>query len=106
MKKITYYQRLFQTCYQLLKVRAVNLGWLLLMAILVTLHILMLNAGLVAIKVVLIICFMVGLVFEINLILTAITTNKTILNQTDLLMMTAWRRLANDGSHLRDLSCY
>lgn len=93
MKKITYYQRLFQTCYQLLKVRAVNLGWLLLMAILVTLHILMLNAGLVAIKVVLIICFMVGLVFEINLILTVITTNKTILNQTDLLMMTAWRRL-------------
>ena len=94
VKPINYYRRLFQTSYQLLKVRAVNLGWLLLLALLMTLHILMLNPGLVAIKVILIIGFLSGLIFELNLILTAFTTNKTILNQTDLLMLTAWRRLS------------
>ena len=72
VKPINYYQRLFQTSYQLLKVRAVNLGWLLLLAILTTLHILMLNPGLVGIKIVLIVAFLTGLIFELNLILTAL----------------------------------
>ncbi|WP_173021266.1 glycerophosphodiester phosphodiesterase family protein [Secundilactobacillus folii] len=64
------------------------------MAILMTLHILMLNAGLVLVKAVLIIAFLFGLILELNLILTAFTTNKSILNQTDLLVMTAWKRLS------------
>ncbi|GAX06184.1 glycerophosphodiester phosphodiesterase [Secundilactobacillus pentosiphilus] len=103
MKPINYYRRLFQTSYQLLKVRAVNLGWLLLLAVLVTLHILMLNPGLVAVKIILIIGFLFGLVFELDLILTAFTTNKTILNQTDLLMLTSWRRLSKRWLQLTGL---
>lgn len=103
VKPINYYQRLFQTSYQLLKVRAVNLGWLLLLAILTTLHILMLNPGLVGIKIVLIVAFLTGLIFELNLILTAFTTNKTILNQSDLLMLTAWHRLAKRWLQLTGL---
>lgn len=103
MKPINYYRRLFQTSYQLLKVRVINLGWLLLLAILVTLHILMLNPGLVATKVILIIGFLSGLIFELNLILTAFTTNKTILNQTDLLMLTSWHRLGKRWLQLTSL---
>ncbi len=104
VKPINYYRRLFQTSYQLLKVRAVNLGWLLLLALLMTLHILMLNPGLVAIKVILIIGFLSGLIFELNLILTAFTTNKTILNKTDLLMLTSWRRLSKRWLQLGGIS--
>lgn len=103
MKPIKYYRRLFQTSYQLLRVRPVNLGWLILLAILVTLHILMLNPGLVGIKVILILGFLSGLIFELNLILTVFTTNKTILNQTDLLMLTAWRRLSKRWLQLTGL---
>ena len=66
----------------------------MLMADLITLHIMMLNPGLVLIKVILILGFILGLVFELNLILTAFTTNKSILNQSDLLILTTWRRLS------------
>lgn len=92
MTNKNYYRRLFRTCYQLLRVRAVNLGWLLLVAIIITLHILMLNAGLVPVKIALILAFLVGLMFEISLILTTLTASKEILNQTDLLLLTSWQQ--------------
>ncbi|MFC6254733.1 glycerophosphodiester phosphodiesterase family protein [Secundilactobacillus hailunensis] len=64
------------------------------MADLITLHIMMLNPGMVLIKIILILGFILGLIFELNMILTAFTTNKSILNQSDLLILTTWRRLS------------
>ena len=54
----------------------------MLMADLLTLHIMMLNPGLVFIKVVLILGFILGLIFELNLILS-FYDHKSILNQSD-----------------------
>lgn len=90
--KSSYYKRLFSMSYRLLKVRSVNLGWLLLMALLMTMQILMLNAGLVVAKLVLVVCFLAGLPFEVTLVTTALFASNQLLNQNDLLLLTAWRR--------------
>lgn len=92
MAQINYYRRLFQTSYQLLKIRAVNLGWLVLLAVLVSLQTLMLNSGLVGVKLILAGLFLIGLPFELTLVLTALSVNQGTLNQTDLLIMSAWHR--------------
>ncbi|ANZ63334.1 hypothetical protein AYR62_03935 [Secundilactobacillus paracollinoides] len=90
--KSSYYKRLFSMSYQLLKVRSVNLGWLLLMALLMTMQILMLNAGLVVAKLVLVVGFLAGLPFEVTLVTTALFASNQLINQNDLLLLTTWRR--------------
>ncbi|WP_055679687.1 hypothetical protein [Secundilactobacillus kimchicus] len=88
---LRYYRKLFQMIHRLLQVRAVNLGWLLLMAILTTLHIMMLNAGWVAIKAVLAGLFTLGLPFEVTLIVTVLTGSASLVNQSDEILAQAWR---------------
>lgn len=92
MRQINYYRRLFQTSYQLLKIRAVNLGWLVLLAVLVSLQTMMLNSGLAGVKLVLAGLFLIGLPLELTLVLTALSVDQATLNQTDLLILNAWQR--------------